>query len=66
LTVRIDDELDAWIKATAKKRGISEGKLVRDQLELGRAAVQRQAFMKFVGAFSGPRNLSTRKGFSKK
>ena len=66
MTVRIDDDLDAWIAATARKRGISKGKLVRDQLELGRASVRDRPFMRLAGAVSGPRDLSTRKGFSKR
>jgi Ribbon-helix-helix protein, copG family len=65
LTVRIDDELDAWIEATAKKQGVSKGKLVRDQLEMGRANVLEKPFMRLAGAVSGPRDLSGRKGFSK-
>jgi hypothetical protein len=65
LTVRIDDDLDAWIEATARKRGISKGKLVRDQLEMSRARVHERPFMRLAGVVSGPRNLSARKGFSK-
>jgi ribbon-helix-helix CopG family protein len=65
LTVRIDDDLDAWIEATARKRGISKGKLVRDQLEMSRASVRERPFMRLAGVVSGPRNLSARKGFSK-
>jgi hypothetical protein len=65
LTVRIGDDLDHWIEATAKKRGISKGKVVRDQLEMGRVSVRERPFMRLAGAISGPPNLSTRKGFSK-
>lgn len=66
LTVRIDDDLDRWIKETARKRGISMGALVRDQLVLGRGKGGERSFMRLAGALSGPRDLSTRKGFSKK
>jgi hypothetical protein len=66
LTVRIDDGLDAWIEQTAQKRGISKGKLVRDQLELVRQGAGERPFMRLAGAVSGPRDLSTRKGFSKR
>jgi hypothetical protein len=66
LTVRIDDDLDAWIEETAAKRGISKGKLVRDQLELGRKEAHQQPFMRLAGKVSGASDLSTRKGFSKR
>ncbi len=65
LTVRIDDNLDAWLAATAKTRRISKGRLVRDQLELGRTAQGEPAFMRLAGSVNGPRNLSARNGFSK-
>jgi hypothetical protein len=65
LTVRIDEGLDAWLAATAKKRGVSKGKVVRDQLEMGRTKAPGRPFMRLAGAISGPRGLSTRKGFSK-
>ena len=66
LTVRIDDDLDRSIKETARKRGISMGKVVRDQLAAGREKRGERSFMRLAGALSGPRDLSTRKGFSKK
>jgi hypothetical protein len=65
LTVRIDDELDAWLAAAAKQRGVSKGKVVRDQLETGRGQARQPAFMRLAGAVSGRRDLSKRKGFSK-
>jgi hypothetical protein len=66
LTVRIDDDLDAWIEVTARKRGISKGKLVRDQLEMSRASSGERPFLRLAGVVSGPTNLSSRKGFSKR
>ncbi len=66
LTVRIDDALDAWLVETAKKRGISKGKLVRDQLELGRQGSLDRPFMRLAGVVLGPPDLSRRKGFSRR
>ncbi len=66
MTVRIDDDLDAWIEETAQKRGISKGELVRDQLELGRKSAGRRPFMRLAGSISGPKDLSARKGFSRR
>ena len=44
---------------------MSQGKLVRDQLERAKAAASRQAFMALAGAVRGPKNLSSRKGFAR-
>jgi hypothetical protein len=66
LTVRIDDDLEAWIEETAQKRGISKGELVRNQLELGRKSAGRPPFMRLAGLVSGAKDLSSRKGFSKR
>jgi Ribbon-helix-helix protein, copG family len=66
LSIRINDDLDAWIEETAQKRGISKGKLIRNQLELGRKRAGERAFMRLAGAVSGPKDLSARKGFSKR
>jgi hypothetical protein len=65
LTVRLTEELAAWLEQTAAKTGVSQGKLVRDQLERVRAAASSQAFMRLAGAVRGPRNLSERKGFTR-
>jgi hypothetical protein len=70
LTVRIDDDLARWLDETARKRGLSRGKLVRDQLAKGRKAgnkVGAQAsFMRLAGSVVGPKDLSARKGFSRR
>ena len=64
LTIRLTPELAEWLATTAKRTGVAQGKLVRDQLERARAA-EKQAFMRLAGAISGPRDLSSRKGFSR-
>jgi SOS-response transcriptional repressor LexA len=64
ITVRLTKELSDWLEETAAKTGVSQGKLVRDQLERAKAAASSQAFMRLAGALKGPRDLSERKGFS--
>ncbi len=64
ITVRLTKELSDWLEETAVKTGVSQGKLVRDQLERAKAAASSQAFMRLAGALKGPRDLSARKGFS--
>jgi hypothetical protein len=66
LTVRIDDDLNSWLEKTARKRGVSKGRLVRDQLERGRRQTGAKLFMRLAGSVALARNLSARKGFSKR
>jgi hypothetical protein len=65
ITVRLTKELAEWLETTAKKGGIPQGKIIRDQLEKAKAA-EGKSFMRFAGAIDGPRDLSKRKGFSKR
>jgi hypothetical protein len=64
LTVRLTRELADWLEATARRTGVPQGRIVREQLERARAAERGQGFMRLAGAVRGPRDLSTRKGFS--
>lgn len=65
ITVRLTQELAEWLEATAAKRGVSQGRLVRDQLEAAKAGGGSQGFMRLAGSVRGPRELSKRRGFSR-
>lgn len=65
ITVRLSKELAAWLETTAAKSGVSQGKLVRDQLEKARNGSGAQTFMRLAGSVRGSKGLSTRKGFSR-
>jgi Ribbon-helix-helix protein, copG family len=65
ITVRLTKELAAWLEQAAAKTGVSQGKIVRDQLERARSTARHQAFMRLAGVVRGPRELSSRKGFSR-
>jgi predicted DNA-binding protein len=66
ITIRLDKELATWLEGAAAKTGVSQGRLVREQLEKARARGGQQTFMRLAGCVKGrPKNLSTRKGFSK-
>ena len=65
ITVRLTKELAAWLEHAAARTGVSQGKIVREQLERAKASGGRQAFMRLAGVVRGPRDLSTRKGFSR-
>lgn len=65
ITVRLSKELAAWLEQLAARSGVSQGRIVRDQLEKAKASGARQAFMRLAGTVRGPRDLSARKGFSR-
>jgi hypothetical protein len=67
LTIRLPKRLAAWIEDTSARTGISQGELVRQQLERARSQDRSsKKFMRLAGRIrSGPRDFSTRKGFSK-
>jgi hypothetical protein len=65
ITVRLGQELAEWLEESARRAGVPQGRIVRDQLEKARAASQRQAFLRLAGTVRGPRDLSSRKGFSR-
>lgn len=65
ITIRLTKELASWLEDTAAKSGVSQEKLVRDQLEKARSSNGGQAFMRLAGAVRGQKNLFKRKGFSR-
>jgi len=65
ITIRLPKDLADWLRDQSAKTGVPQGKLVRDQLEQLRASRPARRFMRLAGSVSGPRDLSTRKGFSR-
>ena len=65
ITVRLSEELAAWLKEAAARSGVSEGELIRDQLERAKASGEGQSFLRLAGAVDGPADVSKRKGFSR-
>ncbi|HLQ47245.1 MAG TPA: ribbon-helix-helix domain-containing protein [Planctomycetaceae bacterium] len=65
ITIRLTPDLAEWLDATAAKSGVSQGKIVRDQLEQARRQTASQSFMRLAGTVRGPKDLSRRKGFSR-
>jgi hypothetical protein len=64
ITIRLEKELAAWLEEESKKTGVSQGRIVRDQLEKAKAGAN-QPFMRLAGTVRGAKNLSRRKGFSR-
>lgn len=65
LTIRLTPDLAEWLADSARKAGTSQGKLVRAQLQRARENAANQSFMRLAGTVRGPRDLSSRKGFSR-
>ena len=65
ITIRLTKDLADWLQLSARRMGVSQGKIVRDQLEKAKARATNQAFLRLAGTLNGPRNLSSRKGFSR-
>ncbi len=67
ITVRLDHDLAEWLEREARRTGVAQGKIVRDQLERAKASASAQSFMRLAGVVhGGPRDVSKRKGFSRK
>ncbi len=64
-TVRLTEELAAWLDEVASRTGLSRGRIIRDQLERARANARNGSFMKLAGVVRGPKDLSSRKGFTR-
>lgn len=65
ITVRLPKDLARWLEETAATSGLSQGRLIREQLEKARAGGRGQPFMRLAGTVHGTADLSSRKGFSK-
>lgn len=66
LTIRLPEEMIAWLKETSRRTGIPVGRLIREQLESAKAQGGKQRFMRHAGTMSGPPDLSSRKGYTRK
>ncbi|MBU6409452.1 MAG: hypothetical protein KGR98_03595 [Verrucomicrobia bacterium] len=67
LTIRLGKELASWLGETAARTGLSQGRIVREQLGMAKSAKEEQPFMRLAGSIRGlPPDLSRRKGCSTK
>jgi len=70
LTIRFPEELLERLREKSKLSGLPVGQVVRQFVENGLSeepvARQNQAWRKYIGIIKGgPRNVSSRKGFSR-
>ena len=71
LTIRLPEDLLKRLREKSRRTGLPMGHVVREFVEHGLSREQpandNQAWRKYVGIIKGgPRDLSTRKGFSRK
>jgi hypothetical protein len=66
LTIRLAPDQAEWLERVAKESGMSKGQIVRDHLAKARVGAKGRPFMRWAGSMHGPKDLSTRKGFSTK
>lgn len=64
LTIRLPDDLAAWVEERARITGIAKSRLIREELERARSESLQPKMADFVGCIEGDPDLSQRKGFS--
>jgi len=64
LTIRLTSEQAKWLKETAARAGVPQGRILREQIERAMAG-SAKPYMALAGSVAGPRDLSTRKGFAR-
>jgi hypothetical protein len=65
LTIRLTEELVAWLRETSRRTGIPVGRFIRQQLESIKEGSGERRFLRHAGKIDGPADLSSRKGFSR-
>jgi len=65
LTVRLPEELLKRLREKSRRTGLPVGRVVRQSLEAALEKEKEPVWMKYAGTFSGPANLSSRKGYSR-
>jgi len=65
ITIRLTRELATWLEQTAARAGVSQGRIIREQLEKVMSATPDRSFMGLAGSIRGSSDLSQRKGFAK-
>jgi predicted DNA-binding protein len=66
LTVRLTEELLAWLKEVSRRTGVPIGRIIRQHLESAKSESGNQRFLRHAGKITGSSDLSSRKGFSRR
>jgi predicted DNA-binding protein len=66
VTIRLPEELQRRLREKSRRTGLPVGRIVRDSLETTLEA-DSNALLEYAGVIKGgPRDVSSRKGFSRK
>ena len=65
LTVRLPEELLQRVREKSRRTGLPLGRVVRESLETTLDEEKEPTWMKYAGTIKGPKDLSTRKGYSR-
>jgi predicted DNA-binding protein len=65
ISIRLTPELAEWLQEKRRRTGLPASRIIRQQLERARAEAGNQRFLRHAGEISGPRDLSSRKGFAR-
>lgn len=66
ISIRLPEELAKWLSEVAQQTGVPVSRLVREQLQRARSEQDQRPYMRLAGRIKGSRDLSTRKGFSRR
>jgi hypothetical protein len=66
LTIRLTEELLLWLKEVSRRTGLPVGRIIRQELENAKSEKGKQRFLRHAGKISGPSDLSSRRGFSRR
>ena len=64
ITIRLPEALQKRLKERSRRTGLPVNRIVRESIE-STLEKDEPAWMKYAGTFDGPKNLSSRKGYSK-
>jgi predicted DNA-binding protein len=66
LTVRLPEELLERLREKSRRTGLPVGRVVRQAVESSLSREEKNPLLEFAGVIKGaPRNVSSRKGFSR-
>ena len=65
LTIRLSDDLLQRLREKSRRTGLPMGQIARESLQTTLESDKEPVWMKYAGTMSGPRTLSSRKGYSR-
>jgi hypothetical protein len=66
ITIHLGRDLATWLDSISKQSGLSRSRIVEDMLEEARSLVPARTFLRLAGKVRGSKNLSEKKGFSRR